>query len=137
MNRLVFLKSVSLFTGLTLENLMAVDTVLTRETFLADEAIITEGTPGDHMYIVFTGEVRVHKKQAAGDSELARLGAGQMFGEMSLFDDQPRSATVSAVGEAEVLSLDRERFLSLVHQRPQILMEVCKVLVQRLRTAIS
>ena len=73
-----------------------------------------------------------------GDSaDLARLGSGQVFGEMSLFDNEPRSATVIAREETEVLSLERDQFHSLAHQRPQIVMGICKVLVGRLRSAIS
>ena len=54
---------------------------------------------------------------------------------MALFDDEPRSATVTAMDEVEVLVLQRDRFHSLVRQRPGILMEVCATLVRRLRQA--
>lgn len=135
MNRLVFLKSVPLFSEMSLDNLVAVDGAMRRETYLAAEPIVVEGDLGDRLFIVFRGEVAVTKRLAEGERELARLGTGQVFGEMSLFDDEPRSATVAAVGETEVLALERERFHSLVQQKPQILMAVCKVLVDRLRKA--
>jgi CRP-like cAMP-binding protein len=70
-----------------------------------------------------------------GGRVLARLGTGDFFGEMALFDDEPRSATVTAIDEVEVLALQRERFHSLVQQRPSILMQLCTTLVRRLRQA--
>jgi CRP-like cAMP-binding protein len=66
---------------------------------------------------------------------LARLGPCDFFGEMALFDDEPRSATVTAADEVEVLALQRDRFHSLVQQRPSILMQLCTTLVRRLRQA--
>jgi hypothetical protein len=135
MNRLVFLKSIPMFSEMTLENLIAIDTAMQRETYLPDEAVVVEGEVGDKLFIVYRGAVGVRK---AGDgADLAQLGSGQVFGEMSLFDNEPRSATVVAREDTEVLSLDRDQFHSLVHQRPQIVMEMCKVLVGRLRSAIS
>ncbi len=135
MNRLVFLKSIPMFSEMTLENLIAIDAAMQRETYLPDEAVVVEGEVGDKLFIVYRGAVGVRK---AGDStDLASLGSGQVFGEMSLFDNEPRSASVVAREDTEVLSLEREQFHSLAHQRPQIVMEMCKVLVGRLRSAIS
>ena len=98
---------------------------------------MTEGELGDRLFIVFRGAVAVRKRQADGERELARLAPGDFFGEMSLFDDEPRLATVAAVDEVEVLVLDRDHFHSLVLQRPGILMELCMTLVRRLRKAVS
>jgi Cyclic nucleotide-binding domain/Major Facilitator Superfamily len=138
MNRLVFLKSVPLFSEMTLDNLMAVDTAMTRETYLPEERVVNEGEVGDKLYIVFSGEVAVHKRISASEQrELARLKSGQLFGEMALFDDEPRSATVVAVTDVELLALDGAHFRSLAFQRPEIPMQVCKVLVGRLRLAIA
>ena len=140
MNRLMFLKSVPLFSEMTLDNLLVIDRAMERDTYLADEAVVREGEIGDKLYIVFRGTVSVRRGPSDGGDgarELARLGSGQVFGEMSLFDAETRSATVTAVEETEVLVLDRDRFYSLVQQRPQVLMEMCKVLVGRLRSAIG
>jgi HEAT repeat protein len=131
MSRLAFLHDVPLFADAGLDDLIAVDHALGSETYLAGEAIVTEGETGDRLCIVYRGEVAVRK----GGRVLARLGAGDFFGEMSLFDAEPRSATVIAIGEVEVLSLQRERFHSLVQQRPGILMQLCTTLVRRLRQA--
>src|SRR5205085_662238 len=97
------------------------------ETYLAGEAVIREGETGDRLYIIHSGTVVVTK----GRHRLARLGPGDFFGEMALFDNEPRSATVTAAGPVEVLVLQRDRFHSLVQQRPGILMEICTTLVRR------
>jgi hypothetical protein len=131
MSRLAFLHDVPLFAGISLDDLIAIDHALGSQTYLAGEAIVTEGEAGDRLCIINRGEVVVRK----GSRVLARLSAGDFFGEMSLFDDAPRSATVAAVGEVEVLELERQRFHSLVQQRPSILIELCTTLVRRLRQA--
>jgi MFS family permease len=137
MNRLAFLHSVPLFAKTTLDDLIVIDRSLTCETYLRGESIVTEGESGDRLCIVYRGEVAVRKRMPQGERELARLSAGDFFGEMSLFDDEPRSATVSAIDEVEVLILNRDRFHSLVQQRPSVLMELCTTLVGRLRKAAS
>jgi hypothetical protein len=131
MSRLAFLHQVPLFAETSLDDLIAVDHALGSETYLGGEAIVTEGEAGDRLCIVYRGEVLVRK----GGRVLARLATGDFFGEMALFDDEPRSATVIAVGEVEVLALQRDRFHSLVQQRPSILMQLCTTLVRRLRQA--
>ena len=138
MNRLVFLKSVPLFSGMLLDHIMAVDAAMTREAYLPGETIFSEGDAGDKLFIVFKGEVSIRKRQAAGgEKELARLSDGQVFGEMALFDDERRSATVVAETDTDLLVLDRDRFQSIAYQRPEIPMQLCRVLAQRLRTTSS
>ena len=137
MNRLAFLHSVPLFAQATLDDLIAIDRSLTCETYLDGELIVTEGDPGDRLCVVYRGKVAVRKRMPQGERELATLSVGDFFGEMALFDDEPRSASVSAIAEVEVLVLNRSKFHSLVQQRPAILMELCATLVRRLRKAAS
>jgi hypothetical protein len=131
MSRLAFLHDVRLFADTSLDDLIAVDHVLGLETYLAGEPIVREGEVGDRLCVVHSGRVEVQR----GGHVLRQLGAGDYFGEMALFDDGPRSATVTAIDEVEVLVLLRDRFHSLVRQRPSMLMEVCATLVRRLREA--
>ena len=131
MSRLAFLHEVPLFAEASLDDLIAVDHALGSETYLAGEAIVTEGETGDRLCIIYRGDVLVRKEGVT----LAQLFVGDFFGEMSLFDAEPRSATVTAIGEVEVLVLQRDRFHSLVQQRPGVLMQLCTTLVRRLRLA--
>ena len=131
MSRLTFLHSVRLFAETSFDDLVAVDHALVSRAYLAGEPIIREGEAGDRLCIIYSGKVAVTK---AGHP-LAELAAGDFFGEMALFDTGPRSATVTAIDDVEVLVLERDRFNSLVRQRPTVLMEVCSTLVRRLRQA--
>ncbi len=105
MNRLTFLHSVPLFAKASLDDLIVIDRTISCETYVRGEKIVTEGDPGDRLCIVYRGEVAVRRKLPDGERELARLETGDFFGEMSLFDDEPRSASVAAVDEVEVLVL--------------------------------
>jgi hypothetical protein len=136
MNRLVFLKSVPLFSEMALDDLVAVDGVIARESYLPGERIVTEGDVGDKLYIIFEGEVVVRKRVSdTEERDLAHLSRGQLFGEMALFDDERRSASVVAMTDTELFALDHDHFRSLAFQRPDIPMQICKVLVARLRKA--
>ena len=88
MSRLAFLHEVPLFAEASLDDLIAVDHALGSETYLAGEAIVTEGETGDRLCIIYRGDVLVRKEGVT----LAQLFVGDFFGEMSLFDAEPRSA---------------------------------------------
>jgi CRP-like cAMP-binding protein len=84
--------------------------------------VIREGDAGQGLFVVLSGEVEVSKRQAGGggDLSLARLRAGDVFGEMSLLSNQPTSATVTAARPSTILFLAREYFQRLVQALPQI-----------------
>jgi HEAT repeat protein len=129
MNRLLFLRTVPLFEGMSLDDLVAVDEALTHEEYLAGEAVITQGEVGDRLYLIQRGEARV----TAAGREVARIGPSEYFGEMAMFDYKPWSASVAAVSDCSMLTLRRDRFRSLVAQRPSVLMHICRVFGDRLR----
>jgi CRP-like cAMP-binding protein len=83
--------------------------------------IIREGDAGQGLFVVLAGEVEVSKRQpSGGDLALARLRAGDVFGEMSLIDNQPTTATVRAARPSTILFLAREYFQRLVQALPAI-----------------
>jgi CRP-like cAMP-binding protein len=88
----------------------------------AGTVVIREGDAGQGLFVVLSGEVEVSKRQAggAGDMSLARLRAGDVFGEMSLLSNQPTSATVTAARPSTILFLAREYFQRLVDALPAI-----------------
>jgi CRP-like cAMP-binding protein len=87
----------------------------------AGTTVIREGDAGQGLFVVLSGEVEVSKRQAAGgDLSLARLRAGDVFGEMSLLTNQPTSATVTAARPSTILFLGREYFQRLVQALPAI-----------------
>ena len=133
MNRVLFLKTLSLFEGLSLDDLLSVDAAVVPEEYMAGETIVRQGETGATLYIVARGTASVRLVSDSGEREVAQLHEGEYFGEMALFDDQPRSATVTALTDATLLTLERDRFSTLVMQRPEILLQICKVFGNRLR----
>ena len=99
--------------------------------------IVREGDPGDAFYVVVRGTLGVFMVTDHGDGEkrINTLRAGAQFGEIALLTDQPRTATVRAETKAEVLRLDRARFLELVHREPYVALAIAATLSQRLRAA--
>lgn len=135
MNRVLFLKNISLFQYLTLEHLLIIDQLLDQRDYLAGETIFNQDSFGTNFCIVFRGSVMIRRRYGENEEELARLSPGEFFGEMALFDDTPRSATALAETDCTLLALDRSHFHSLIVQRPEIALELCKVMSLRLRKA--
>jgi GAF domain-containing protein len=88
------------------------------------EVIFREGDEGDRMYAVQSGKVNIMKQTAAGEIVIATLGAGEILGEMALFDRLPRSATAVASGEARILGIDRD---------PTLVFKIIEAMSRRIR----
>jgi len=102
--------------------------------YLDGEAIIRQGEPGDRMYIVQTGTVAVIGQKSGGvEFHIANLKEGDIFGEMALFEQETRSATVRALGEARVISIDKKGFLRRVHEDPSLAYRLMQQMSQRIR----
>jgi hypothetical protein len=88
-----------------------------RQSTIADTTIVTQGEEGNHYFVIVEGEFSVTK-----DGEIVnRLGSGQSFGEIALLRDVPRTSTVTALNDAEVLVIDRDDFLEAVTGHPRSL----------------
>ncbi|MEM8545207.1 MAG: cyclic nucleotide-binding domain-containing protein, partial [Cyanobacteria bacterium P01_H01_bin.119] len=133
MNRLLLLKNVALFRNLSLDELLLIDKSLESAQVLANETIFDEGDWGSHLYIIADGTVQLTKAIDGNPRLLNQLGRGQYFGEVALFDDAPRWDGAIAQSDCTLLKLEKNRFLSLVTQRPHIILEMCRFLSQRLR----
>jgi CRP-like cAMP-binding protein len=108
-----------------------------RRVFPQGTEILKVGDRDRTLYLIASGEVEVVVDSPAGRRRLATVGAGSVVGEMAFFDGAPRSATVVALAQVEVLALRQERFEQLVAWRPRIaiklLTDLGRVLSQRLR----
>jgi CRP-like cAMP-binding protein len=102
--------------------------------FLSGEVLIEEGGKGQGLYLLLSGRLEVSKKVKGQKVVLATLAAGDVFGEMSLLFEQPTVATVSALEDAWVVRLPKNRFTELVRARPEILEMLSKILEDRLDT---
>lgn len=98
------------------------------------EVIICEGEEGNCMYVIQEGEVEVFIR--GDDGKEIRLGvrvAGEFFGEMAIFDRDVRSATVRALGEARVLTVDKKNFMRRVHEDPSLAFRLVETMSRRIR----
>lgn len=115
------LRRVELFSSLDDRSLGHLKETMKAVSLRAGEVLCTEGEPGDRMYLVGSGELRVLKKGKAGISvEITRLGAGEVAGMMSLFEQDPRSATLEAAGAVELWEIDQKTFHTLLEKEPAI-----------------
>ncbi len=133
MNRLLLLKNVALFKNLSLDELLLIDKSLEQQQVLAGETIFTEGSWGSHFYIIADGKIQIAKEIDGETQNLKQLSVGEYFGEMTLFDEVPHWDSAIALQDSLLLKLDKNRFISMMTQRPHILMEICRFLSQRLR----
>jgi CRP/FNR family cyclic AMP-dependent transcriptional regulator len=83
------------------------------ESFEPGELVIKEGAKGTSAFIILSGAVQVLKKSGERDIPVATLGEGQVFGEMGLIEDRPRSATIKAMTELKLRVISREGFNEL------------------------
>lgn len=103
--------------------------------FPAGAVVFEEGDPGSRMYVIRAGEVRILKRVGAREIELARLGAGEAFGEMALLEGEPRSATAVVASPARILEIDQAAFEDLVRGNGEIALRLLRRLSGRLREA--
>lgn len=98
------------------------------------ETLFAEGDPGDRLYVVSQGKVKLGRTAADGrENLLAVLGPGEMFGELSLFDPGPRTATATAVTAATLHGLGHDDLEPLLKQRPEVAGRLLAALARRLR----
>jgi CRP-like cAMP-binding protein len=109
--------------------------MITLSRYQAGEVIIRENDFGETAYIIGEGRVEVSKKLEGRNVHLAYLGAGETFGEMSMIDEKPRSATITAVTETVVSEVQRDDFFNSFQTDPKVALTLLKVLFERLREA--
>jgi CRP-like cAMP-binding protein/ATP/ADP translocase/HEAT repeat protein len=129
--KILFLKSTSLFSGVASEDLAPLARVASVETFAPGTRVVSEGEVGDRLFIVISGKVGV----SVHGKEVAQLGPGEAFGEMAVLDASPRSATVTAADETVALSIGSEEFYEILHEQVEIAEGVIRTLTRRLREA--
>jgi CRP/FNR family cyclic AMP-dependent transcriptional regulator len=126
------LKKVPIFAKLEDKHLKQLAAIMVPRKFGAGEVVVKEGDAGAGVFVISSGKVEVVK----GDgSVLNTLGPGDFFGEMSLFEGFPRSATVRALEETECLAMTRWDFRAELSQHAEIAVAVLETVVRRLREA--
>jgi len=136
MSTLDDLRRVPLFSDLLEGDLVRFADITREREYPRNSVILFEDDPGDSLYIVSTGQVKVVLIGEDGrEVILSVLNDGDFFGEMSLIDDEPRSAHVIAMKDSRLLVLRRDDFQQQINQHPSIAVKLLRVLVQRLRRA--
>ena len=97
------------------------------------QVIVRQGETGDCMYAIQKGRVEVVRETDGGEVRVATLDEGDIFGEMAIFEKEVRSATVRALGEARVLSIDKRTFLRRVQEDPSLAFNLALMLCKRIR----
>lgn len=129
--KVLFLKSVDLFSKIPGEDLTQVAGIASEVSFEQNELIFQEGEMGDSLYLIVDGSVRVHNQ----GKEITRLNEKQAFGEMAILDNEPRSASVTAVTDVACLKIDRQDFYEVMFEKVEIAYGIIRVLTGRLRDA--
>lgn len=120
-----------LFSGLTQEALESFVSELQLVHLASGDVLFREGEPGDALYVIVEGEVLV-EAEGPPRVEMARLGAGAFIGEVALMTDQPRSATVTSVADAELLRVDRATLKHVLAEHGEVLAAVLRFVRDRL-----
>lgn len=98
------------------------------------ETVVQQGEAGDCMYTLQEGRLEVlANRDGRGETRIGVMEKGAIFGEMAIFEREVRSATVRALGEARVLTIDRKSFLRRVHEDPSLAFNLVKMMSQRIR----
>ncbi|WP_374536873.1 Crp/Fnr family transcriptional regulator [Chitinimonas taiwanensis] len=128
------LKQIPLFHGLSDDELSHVEASAAARTFAKGAIIITEGEAGSSMFLLMQGRVKVYVSDSNGkEYVLAVLGPGEYVGELALLDDEPRTASVETEEQSTFLVIQKEDFLTLMRNHPQIQFKVLVNLVRRTR----
>lgn len=127
-------RSAPLFAELNDQSYLAVRERMQESTYRRGEEIFREGTPGDRLYVVGAGKVKLgHTAPDGREHLLAILGPGEILGEVSLYDPGPRTATATALAKTVVVELQHTDLLRVLDARPEISQHLLRSLAIRLR----
>ncbi len=137
MSIVAILSEVDLFRSLPMEGLTRLSKYGTRKVFPPASQLLRQGDASAYMYVLVSGRVRIEREDAQGQGPilLAELGPGEVVGEMGLLDQAPRSATVTALEETEVVELSAAALSVVVLQHAESAIALLRVFSRRLRNA--
>jgi CRP-like cAMP-binding protein len=129
-DRLLLVRGVPIFKELRDDFLVRLASIMNEVSYPSSKMIFAQGQEGRSLYIVVAGKVRVH----IGDKDLAILDKGSCFGEMSLFDAEPRSASVTAISSCDCLVLTQQQLYEAIEETPDIAVNIIRLLSRRIRS---
>lgn len=127
-------RSTTFFTDLDDETYSAVRAAMTPTQVRRGEILFREGAPGDRLWVLASGKVKLgHTAPDGRESLLAVLGPGEIVGELSVYDPGPRTATATVLAPSTMLELEHSRLLELLAEHPALSRQLLRSLAQRLR----
>ena len=134
MERSSLLKTITLFSNLGKTHLNDIAGYCVERSFEKDEVILTQGDLGIGLYVMVSGRVKIVKEIASGEKlEIAEHGPGDFFGEITVLDNAPRTASVIALENSRCLVLSAWEFKAILTAHPEIALKILPVLVKRFR----
>jgi CRP-like cAMP-binding protein len=128
-DRLLFVRQVPIFKELRDDFIVRLASVMNELSYPANYTIFRQGQEGRSLYILVSGRVKVH----IGDTKLAEVDKGNYFGEMAVFDTQPRSASITTLESCECLELTQEQLYDAIEETPEIAVNVIRELSRLIR----
>ncbi len=128
-DRLLFVRRVPIFKELRDDFIVRLTSVMHELQFPANYTIFKQGEEGRSLYIVVSGKVKVH----IGEKKLAEVEQGKYFGEMAVFDTQPRSASATTLESCEFLELTQEQLYDAIEETPEIAVNIIRELSRLVR----
>ncbi|MGI9213517.1 MAG: Crp/Fnr family transcriptional regulator [Methylococcaceae bacterium] len=132
------LEAVTLFEGLDLESIKTIETLVAVRNMSKRTVILTQGEESNSLYLVLEGRLKAYLSDAEGkEVTLGFIEQGETFGELSLLDGKPRSASVMALTTARCAVLSRAGFLSILKDNPSIALHLLEIMANRVRTSTA
>ncbi|PAX60474.1 Crp/Fnr family transcriptional regulator [Brunnivagina elsteri] len=128
-DRLLFVRRVPIFQELRDDFIVRLASVMDELTFPNNHAMFRQGEEGRSLYVVISGRIKIH----VADRQLAVFSKGESFGEMAIFDTQPRSATATTLEPCECLELTQEQLYDAIEETPEISLNIIRTLSRRIR----
>ncbi len=123
-----------IFQGIDPTAVEALSSALESVEFPRAHVIFAEGEPGDRLYIIVSGKVKIGRRSGDGRENLLMVfGPSDMFGELSIFDPGPRTSTATTVTEVRAVTMDRAALHEWIGKRPEIAEQLLRVIARRLR----
>jgi len=131
-NEVELLRRVPLFAGIEPARLKLLAYTSDVVTYHAGQVLFRKGDAGDAAYVIINGDAEVSIPAESGDIAVAQLHDGDFLGEIAILCDTPRTATITAKSELKALRIRKEPFFQLLHQFPEMAVEMTRLLAERL-----
>jgi CRP-like cAMP-binding protein len=133
LERILVLRTVSIFSEIDDDELSVLAPLVREVEVAAGEPVITEGEIGTTLFVIVSGRVRVH----LGDRLIVERGDRTVFGELSALDAEPRSASITAMEDTLLFTLEQEALYELMSEHVELARGIIRVLCQRLRAMVD